>query len=255
MTNIHKIQSFLKKLLDPNTISDISLNGIQVENDGKEIKKIAFAVDASIASIEKAVKNECTLLIVHHGFFWGTPIPITGIFKQRIKLLLENNIGVIAYHLPLDLHADYGNNIMILKKILKTSYDISPFGQYHKNLIGWQANLKKAIFIKEILNNLEISIDDKSIKYLSFGKKEIKKIAVVSGGGSSCFNEAVNKNIDLFITGDQDHTLFHSAKENKINILFAGHYYTEIFGIKAIQKVIEKKFKIETCFLDIPTGL
>ena len=84
---------------------------------------------------------------------------------------------------------------------------------------------------------------------------EITKIAVVSGGGSFSINEAINNDIDLLITGDPDHTLYHTAKENNINILFAGHYFTETFGIKAIQEVIENKFKISTIFLDIPTGL
>ena len=129
----------------------------------------------------------------------------------------------------------------------------SPFGFYHNNNIGWQVNLNKPIFIEEIFNNLYISKNN--IKYLSFGNKEIFKIAVVSGGGSFCINEAINNKIDLLITGDLDHLLYHTAKENKINILFAGHYFTETFGIKAIQNIIENKFKTQTFFIDIPTGL
>lgn len=255
MVNIHKIQIFLKKTLDPNNISDIAINGIQVENDGNKINKIAFAVDASITSIEQTILNQCDLLIVHHGFFWGSLQPITGTLKNRIKLLLENNIGLIAYHLPLDMHSQYGNNIMILKKILKRSSNYSPFGMYHNNYIGWQTNLKNPMKIEKISGNLDISLNDNNFKYLAFGNKEIKKIAVISGGASQCFNEAIKNKIDLYITGDRDHILYHSAKENKINLLFAGHYFTETFGIKTIQKVIEKKFKISTCFLDIPTSL
>ena len=254
MPNIYQIQSFLKELLDPNNMSDYGINGIQVENDGTDIKKIAFAVDASIASIEQTILNKCTLLIVHHGFYWGKPNPIIGNFKNRVKLLLDNNIGIIAFHLPLDCHSEYGNNITILKKISKSLPNLSPFGFYHNNYIGWLVDLNKPIFIKKIFDNLNIS-ENNNIKYLSFGNKEIKKIGVVSGGGSFCINEAIENKIDLLITGDPDHTLYHSAKENKINILFAGHYFTETFGIKAIQNVIENKFKISTCFIDIPTGL
>lgn len=255
MANIYEIQSFLKELLDPDNISDHGLNGIQVENDGSNIKKIAFAVDASIASIEQVILNECNLLIVHHGFYWGKPQPIIGTFKNRIKILLENNIGVIAYHLPLDAHPEYGNNIIILKTILKSLPGLSPFGLYHNNYIGWQVSLNKPIFIEEIFNKLNLSKNDNTIRYLPFGNKKIIKIAVVSGGGSFCINEAIDNKIDVLITGDSDHTVYHIAKENKINILFAGHYFTETFGIKAIQNIIENKFNTQTYFIDIPTGL
>jgi dinuclear metal center YbgI/SA1388 family protein len=255
MANIYDIQNFLKEILDPDEMSDYGINGIQVENDGSNINNIAFAVDASIASIEKTISNNCNLLIVHHGFYWGKPLPITGNFKKRIKLLLDNNIGIIAYHLPLDAHSEYGNNITILKKISKTFSNISPFGSYHNNFIGWKVDLEKSISIEEIYKNLNLKPNDSTIKYLSFGNNEITKIAVVSGGGSFSINEAINNDIDLLITGDPDHTLYHTAKENNINILFAGHYFTETFGIKAIQEVIENKFKISTIFLDIPTGL
>ena len=253
MTNIHEIQNFLKELLDPNNISDYALNGIQVENEKKDVEKIAFAVDASVSSIKMAIANNCSLLIVHHGFFWGKPLSITGILKKRIQLMLENDMGLIAYHLPLDCHLEYGNNIRILKEIGATSW--GTFGNYNGTDIGWQTELSSSIKIEQICSRLGISLDDNANKYLDFGNKEIKKIAVVSGGGSSCFQEAIDKKVDLFITGDADHTLYHSAKESSINVLFAGHYFTEIFGIQAIQKVIEKKFKIKTFFCDIPTGL
>ena len=168
---------------------------------------------------------------------------------------MENNIGLIAYHLPLDMHFKYGNNIIILKNILKKPSNYSPFGLYHNNYIGWQTYLKNPMFIEEISSNLGILLNDNNFKYLAFGNKEIRKIAVVSGGAASCFDDAIKNKVDLFITGDRDHTLYHSAKENKINLLFAGHYFTETFGIKALQKAVEKKFNISTCFIDIPTSL
>lgn len=254
MSDIYDIQHFLKNLLDPDDLSDISLNGIQVEND-VDIKKIGFAVDASLTSIKEAIKSSCALLIVHHGFFWGKPIAISGLFRNRIKLMLENNLGLIAYHLPLDAHKDFGNNIQILKKIVNDSFDVIPFGEYHGKNIGWEANLKKTISIDKIAANLGISLDDKGINYLGFGKKEIKTIACVSGGGKSCFDEAIDKKIDLFITGEPSHELFHTAKENNINILFAGHYFTETFGVMALQTPLRTKFNVETLFLNIPTGL
>jgi dinuclear metal center YbgI/SA1388 family protein len=260
MHDIYYINEYLKNLLDTNNINDYCINGIQVESSVSKINKIAFAVDASLESIEQTIKNKCSLLIVHHGILWNNIIPIAGNFKKRIGLLIEKNVGIIAYHLPLDRHHEYGNNIQIIKKIINSDHGkelknyLSPFG-YTKGInIGWQIQLENAITIEQIYEKLNF-IDPGKNKFLAFGNKQIKRIAVMSGSGDRYFNEAVINKIDLYITGDSSHILFHEAKENNINILFAGHYYTELFGIKAIQKNIEQKFKIDTYFLDVPTGL
>ncbi|OHD20550.1 MAG: Nif3-like dinuclear metal center hexameric protein, partial [Spirochaetes bacterium GWC1_27_15] len=189
--------------------------------------------------------------IVHHGLFWGKVNPITLNYRKRIKLLLENNIGLIAFHLPLDCNSECGNNAQILKRIGVS--DLVSFGYYKGFPIGFMGEFDNSLDIDQICNKLGLLLH--GIKYLNFGTKEIKKIAVVSGGGGSCFDEAIQKKVDLFITGDAEHTLYHMAAENKINLLFAGHYFTETFGIKAIQKKIEEEFNIYTIFCDIPTGL
>jgi len=253
MKTIFAINEYFKKILDPKTMQDVALNGIQVENDG-EIKRVAFAVDLSLSSIEKAIKERCDLIFVHHGFFWGKSIPITHSHRKRLKLLLQNNIGVIAYHLPLDCHPEYGNNAQILKKIGIT--EINPFGSYKGFPIGFEGTLERKADIEEICNRLGVLLTASGVRYLSFNSnKEIRKISVVSGGGGSCFNEAIEKGIDLFITGDSEHELYHQALDNSTNILFAGHYFTETFGVKAIKKKIEEDFGIFTIFCDIPTGL
>jgi len=251
MINIHDINNFLKVLLDPDNINDYGLNGIQVENDIDDIKKIALAVDASVDSIDLTSKNNCKILIVHHGIFWGKPVPVSGAMRKKIKLLLDNNIGLIAYHLPLDSHRVYGNNIQILNKI--GAIEFEPFG-YDKGLyIGHKGVLSKPKDINEIYDDLDIDKDN--IKYLNFGKKKIKTIAAVSGSGGKYLHEAVIKELDLYIIGDFDHIIYHKAKENNINVLLAGHYYTETFGLLALKKILEKQFKIEALFFDIPTGL
>ena len=201
-----------------------------------------------------AIDNKSNLLIVHHGFFWGKPVPVIGSLKKKIELLFNNDIGLIAYHLPLDCNYLYGNNIQILRKIINKN-EVSPFGFDKGFSIGWQTQIENNITIEQICNILDIPIDNLSNKYLGFGNKNIKKIAVVSGAGTRYFDEAIYNNIDLYITGDSDHILFHKAKENNINVLFAGHYYTETFGLKAIEELIKTQFNIKTFFLDFPTNL
>lgn len=250
MINITTINNYLKEILDPDNITDYAINGIQVECDGI-IKKAGFAVDASISSIKKAIENNCNLLIVHHGFFWGSPLAITGTHKKRLELLLKNNIGLVAYHLPLDRHQELGNNACILKQI--GINELIPFGYSKGKAIGFRGELNKALNIERIIEKL--NFPKESINYLDFGNKDIKKIAVMSGTGGRYFSEAIENEIDLYITGDSDHILYYTAQENKINILFGGHYQTEIQGINALKNELEKKFQLETCFFDLPTGL
>jgi len=252
MRDILSINSYFKKILDPRDMQDIAINGIQVENEG-EIKKIAFAVDLSLSSIEDAIKENCNLIVVHHGLFWGKPIPVTRSHKKRLKLLLENNIGVIAYHLPLDCHPEFGNNVQLLKKL--GIDETTPFGYYKGFPIGFEGSFEKPKKIDQICEMLEIKPTSYGVKYLSFNEKEIRSVAVVSGGGGSCFNESIEKGIDLFITGDSQHELYHQALDSRVNILFAGHYFTETFGVKALQKKVENDFDVLTYFCDIPTGL
>jgi putative NIF3 family GTP cyclohydrolase 1 type 2 len=160
---------------------------------------------------------------------------------------------MIAYHLPLDCHPAYGNNAQILKKI--GIENKKPFGFYKGIQIGFAGADDKPFSIIDICGRLGIEINGETVRYLGFGKKDIVNIAVVSGGGGSCFAEAVDTNTDLFITGDAEHELYHSAKENNINLLFAGHYFTETFGVKALCELVRNEFNISTAFCEIPTGL
>ncbi len=247
---INEINKFLKSVLDPECINDYAINGIQVEND-RPVKKIGFTVDASLEAIKLLIENHCDLLIVHHGFYWGKVLPVAGNYRQKLKMLLENDIGLIAYHLPLDAHEEYGNNIQILKAIGFDKIDM--FAGYKGTKIGWYCENEKSLAIEEIIKR--IGINGSVYKYLNFGKNEIKTIGVVSGGGNFCFDEVVSRGFDLFITGDADHIIYHNAKENNVNVLFGGHYFTETFGVKALKKLIEKQFNLECEFFDIPTGL
>jgi len=254
MNNIFLINNFLKELLDPKNIPDSTVNGIQVECSKKEIKKILFAVDASLESINKAINTKSDLMIVHHGILFGKQLTITGNLKKRIELLIKNDIGLIAYHLPLDKHEEYGNNAQILKTI-DQDCEIEPFGFSKGISIGFKTELKNSIKINEIGKKLKFIENNINPMILDFGPKEIKKICCISGSGAHNFNEVIEGGIDLFITGDQEHVLYHDAKENNINIIFAGHYYTETFGINAMKKLISKEFNVETLFCDIPTKL
>lgn len=250
MQTINTINQFLTELLMKSPVPDFGYNGIQVENS-TEIKKVAFAVDVCEETIEKAIQSKCNLLIVHHGLFWGKDLPITGGHYRRIKALLENDIGLLAYHLPLDGHPEVGNNAQLLKKLSASNF--KPCG-FHKGFaVGYVGELSKPTTVDDVAKILEIPAD--SLKVLPFGKEKITKVGVLSGGGGHYFQEFVDAGAELFITGDAEHILYHSAKEQGVNIIFGGHYYTEIWGVLALQSLISETFSIETEFISAPTGL
>lgn len=252
MYNIYQINEFIGKLLNSSQFDDIALNGIQVSNDG-EIKRIAFAVDAVVDTIDEAARQDCQLLITHHGIFWGKPEPIDGSHGMRVKSLIRNNMGLISYHIPLDASEVCGNNIEMCRLLGLT--DLQPFGRFKGSYVGYVGQTQKDLSIDDVYRMLDF---DKSQQhtYLGFGKNKIRRIAVVSGGAGHDIYSAVNHGCDLFITGECSHELYHYAKESGINGLFLGHYWTETFGVKALAEQIKQQYPdIETVFIDMPTGL
>ncbi len=246
MVNVKEIAEFLDKELKINEFEDDANNGLQMENTG-EIKKIGFAVDASLETFQKAQELGCQMLIAHHGMTYRGLTHITGHHYQRIKYLIENNLAVYCAHLPLDAHPVYGNNIKIAN--LLELKNIKCFGEHDGKSIGFQG---------EFSGNLEdvkklLSENGMKTRSLDFGKKEIKTIAIVSGGAAFNTIEAIKKNIDLYITGESEQWLHHFVKENKVNVIFGGHYETEVFGVKALMPLIKEKYNVEVEFIDLPT--
>jgi len=229
---------------------DISLNGLQVGDESRQVKKIAFAVDACQTTINAAVKQHYDLLIVHHGLFWGKPLAITGPHLNRVKTLIENNLSLYACHLPLDASPLYGNNIE-MAKLLKLDH-IKGFGQYHSKNIGYSGILPTALTPEELIEKL--GVDKKNVKLLSFGKKTIKSVAIISGSDPYEVSVALTEGLDAYITGVGIHEIFHTAEEGKINMVCLGHYASETFGVKALKALLEQQ-DFDTVFIDVPTNL
>ncbi|MBU0460516.1 MAG: Nif3-like dinuclear metal center hexameric protein [Nanoarchaeota archaeon] len=248
MITAKEINNFLNEELNINDIEDTSSNGLQIENNG-EIKKIGFAVDACLETFQKAVQLGCQMLIVHHGMIWEGLKYIKGDTYRKIKYLIENNLAVYASHLPLDRHEKYGNNAELARILeLKT---IKPFGYHNNRTIGFMGETETTLTkIKETLekNNMKTTT-------LNFGPEQIKKVALVSGGGSKELYQAIAVGADLYITGESLHFTYHTAKENKINVIFGGHYQTEVWGVQALIPLLKEKFNVETEFIDVPVPI
>ncbi|MFO7967384.1 MAG: Nif3-like dinuclear metal center hexameric protein [Archaeoglobaceae archaeon] len=246
-----EIVDFLDDYLHIADWEDKSMNGLQVEGR-KDINKIVFAVDACMDTFHQAKSKDADMLIVHHGLIWGSVGYIKGQIMKRLKYLLENEISLYAAHLPLDAHPEIGNNVELMR-ILGVRIE-EPFGEYHGNAIGYMGRFDKPKKLEEINEMLKQQLNVDSL-VLNFGANDINNVACVSGAGTSTVPEAGQKEIDLLVTGETDHSSYHTAKEFSLNVIFAGHYATETLGVKALMNVIRDKYDVEVEFVDVPTGL
>jgi dinuclear metal center YbgI/SA1388 family protein len=250
------ISKYTEEVLSVTKIPDASLNGLQIANAGK-IKKIACAVDFSLQSAMACHAVGADLLLVHHGMFWGKPVPLTGRMRTLVSYMLTHNIALMAQHLPLDVHAKYGNNALIAAA-LKWKVE-SAVASYRGVPILTIASPPKGkpVAWKTFLEDVTRQIGA-PLSVLAFEKntqRPVSRLGIVSGRGSSYLEEAITHGCDTFLTGDADHTLFHVARETGIRVLSCGHYATEIFGVKAFGRHLSEKFQIPFIFLDLPTQL
>lgn len=251
MALLSNICQFLDKELKIKEVSDASQNGLQVQGK-QEVKKVVFAVDASLNTFEEAHKRKADMVVVHHGLFWDKPQPLTGILYQRLHVLFKNQISLYAAHLPIDIHHKVGNNAQLMNFFITKKRET--FGDYHGTEIGFLGMLQRETTLTDVVATLEKSLNTKC-QVLNFGKEKIKTIAIVSGGAAELTAEAVSKNVDIFITGEPKLSSYYIAKEGKINVVFAGHYATETLGVQALSRVVQEQFSIECEFVDLPTGL
>lgn len=251
---LEQLNAYLYKRLNLEQFvaSDSSLNGLQFGSPNKEIKKVACAVDASLSTFEKAAELKADALFVHHGLFWGKPIAIVDFHYKRIEALFKNDIALIAAHLPLDAHAELGNNITMAKLLNLT--DIEPFGLHGGQYIGFKGNYEQGYSVDEIAQLLSLN-DSTGLKTLPFGKQEIKSVGIVSGGAAFDVLEAIDDNLDAYVTGECSHTVFPYCQEAKINMICGGHYATEVFGVKMVCQDLKDNLGLEAVFIDNPTSL
>ncbi|MHC6203386.1 Nif3-like dinuclear metal center hexameric protein [Breznakiellaceae bacterium SP9] len=252
--HIEPLDTFFKDLLAIAQFSgiDSSQNGLQIANDGKEIMKIAFAVDAALETFERSAACKADLLFVHHGLFWDTPLALTGNHRKRLAYLLEHNMALYAVHLPLDAHPLYGNNA-VLADLLGIE-NKQPFGEYHGVKIGCKGTLKEPLAVEEAAKRIAFMERPVPGVY-PFGKREIKTAAIVSGAAAVKVLQAIDEGVDLYICGEMSHQIYHEVQEAGINMIAGGHYSTEVWGVRAVMEQCAMQLNLDIEFIDVPTGL
>ena len=251
---VRELVTYFSELLSIEEFSkaDASMNGLQVGHGKSEVTRVAFAVDACMESFRRTVESGCNVLFVHHGLFWGKPIRVVGSHYERLKFLMDNGVSLIAAHLPLDQHPEFGNNAGIVKALGLT--EVEPFGSYKGIKIGYKGRFPQKRDLNEVLK-LSGLTRQTARSILPFGPDEISTVGVISGGAAFDVQQAVEEHLDLYITGEETHSVYHLCLEEGINMISGGHYNTEIWGVRALSERLAEEMKVETLFIDIPSGL
>ncbi|WP_395343903.1 Nif3-like dinuclear metal center hexameric protein [Ningiella sp. W23] len=251
-----ELLSELDTLLSPALIKDYCPNGLQVEGKA-QINKVVTGVTASQALIESAIKQQADAILVHHGYFWkNEPYSIVGMKKRRISRLLQHDINLFAYHLPLDVHPSMGNNAM-LGKVLGISA-VRPIETITPEGIVMVGELSSPASHAELAGRFESALGRKSI---SIGNKDtIRRLAWCTGGGQGYIDHFAalqgdsptsHHRIDAFISGEISEQTTHSARELDIDYFALGHHATERYGVKTVGEYLQSTFGLEVSFVDI----
>lgn len=240
---------FLDGILQPRIFQDYGPNGLQIEGQD-EITKIAFAVSATRDSVEACVASGAQAMIVHHGLFWRFhgARSVTGPFAKRVKPLIQNDINLFGYHLPLDAHIEYGNAAGLAKAV--GLENLQPFALEKGAFIGVKAELPEALSGQDFARKLEKTLNHSVMHACPRDAGKVQSVGIITGGANSQWTMALADGLDAYITGEMSEHDWNEARESDIHMFAGGHHATERFGVRALQQLVEKEFQIETLFID-----
>lgn len=243
-----ELLAYIDETLEPGRFKDYCPNGLQVAG-AEHIETIISGVTASEAMIEAAITAGADALLVHHGYFWRGEDPcVVGIKQRRLKLLLENNINLFAYHLPLDAHSSLGNNVQ-LAEILGLEIDgrISGTGDPAIGLCGC---LPQTMSLQDFADHVQLRLQREPL-VIQGHDRPITTVGWCTGAAQGFLQQAAELRLDLFISGEISEPTVHMARELGINYMAAGHHATERYGVQALGQMLAQHFNIRHHFIDI----
>ena len=246
-----ELAAYLGEYLDTARDRDYGPNGLQVEGR-EEISRVVTAVSSCEALFAQARQLGADAVLVHHGLFWdGAPVVLTGLLMRRVRQLVEGGISLFAYHLPLDRHAELGNNVLAARAF--GLEQIVPFAPHRGLEIGFRGTFPQPLAIGELaLRCAEIYGQGPLVLGPGEEGRKISSLGIVSGGAQRDFYAAIDAGCDAFITGEVSEWVTNVARESGVHYLAAGHYATERLGIRALGEHLAEKFGLEVEFVDVP---
>jgi len=245
--------AYLDELLQPGAFADYGPNGLQVPGPDR-VETVVTGVSAGAELFERAAEHGADLVLVHHGIFWtGAPLALTPAAKRRLALLFEHDMALAAYHLPLDAHAEVGNNALLAAGLGCAGHE--PFAIHRGMAIGVAGRFEgDGIGAQELVSRVHALTGREPLAFLA-GPERVRTIAIVSGGGSDHLGEAIAAGHDAFLTGEPAERVMLQAEEEGIHFIAGGHYATETFGVRRLGELLAERFGVRHVFVDVPNPI
>jgi dinuclear metal center YbgI/SA1388 family protein len=248
-----EIIAALNVLLDPDAFADHCPNGLQVQGRA-EVHTVATGVSANLALIERAIDAGADLVLAHHGLFWDGDDPrVVGRLRDRLGVLLANDVSLAAYHLPLDAHPRIGNNALIADGL--GCIDSEPLAVHRGRSIGCRARFPANGISPAELDDRIAGLTGRRPLAFWAGPDPVRTIGIVSGAASGHLDDAVAGGLDAFLTGEPAERVMAQAQESGIHFIAAGHYATETFGVRALGAHLVERFGVDHVFVDVPNPI
>ena len=246
MASRNEVESYLHGVLDVGRFRDYGPNGLQVEG-APEIHRLVSGVTASRALIEAAIADGADSILVHHGLFWRAQDGrITGWLKQRLELLLAHQINLFAYHLPLDAHPEFGNNVQFGARL-----QLAADARFGEQDLGFMATASPPLAVADLRDRL-IRALGRAPTIVEGDGRPLRRIGWCTGGAQGYFEAAIAAGADAYLTGEISEPQAHYARETGIAFLACGHHASERFGAPALAAHVAQKFGLEHRFIEIP---
>lgn len=247
------IIAFCDELLRPGDYDDLGPNGLQVPG-AAEVSKVCTGVSAQRELFERAVQAGAQLLITHHGLFWDfQPRALSQPAADRLRTLLDADLSLAGYHLPLDGHREIGNNALICSRLGYTQ-EPTEFGFYKGVPLGVVGQTEHGIAIEELIARVG-ALTGRAPLVFPDGPHQVRRIGIVSGGAAELISEAIGAGLDAFLTGEPKEHVMAEAREGGVHFIAAGHYATETFGVRRLGELAAERFGTEHEFIDVPNPI
>jgi dinuclear metal center YbgI/SA1388 family protein len=244
------ILDYLDALLEPARFADFGPNGLQVPGT-EEVATVATGVSANRELFEGAIAAGAQLVVVHHGLFWdGAPRALSPALAARLRLLLEADVGLAAYHLPLDAHPEVGNNALIATGLGCERRE--PFAEMRGAPIGVAGRFAgEGLPAGELFDRVR-ELTGREPLVFDHGPDRVRSVGIVSGAAADAVEDAAAAGLDAFLTGEPAERVMALARESGIHFIAAGHYATETFGVRRLGELLAERFGLDHRFVDVP---
>ena len=250
-----ELDGYLAELLDTASFDDYCVNGLQVEGRS-EIRKVITGVSVSQGLFSEAISRKADAVIIHHGLFWKNsphPMALTGVLRDRVKMLLDHDINLFGYHLPLDVHPELGNNALIARALEIDDPEFVPI-EGSPIPMASVGELPSSMLFEDFIKHTDEILNTHGVG-LSFGAREVKRVFILSGGGGGYFLGAYRSGADVMVTGTLREDGVRIAEELGLSLYAAGHYNSEKWGIRALGEHLKEKFNLDVDFIDVPNPI